>query len=208
MRVRSFVAVAVLVSMCLAPSGIAAPADVQTLASALSKELGGTRLDVATEAEVRELLERSLALVRGSRTGTRGSDDECVNLAVSIYAKQFEASSALEKSMALCRASTDIRILRLGYEIYAKQFQPTSALETSAALAQRAELAGKSELLEFAKVRLAKTFQESAALEAAAKLVAGTPRDGATCVQRAYETYSKQFDTQAALNKAFGACAR
>lgn len=200
-----FLAVALIPGLVASVSH-AAPADTQTLASALAQELGNTRLDVATEAEVRELLERSLALVRGSRT--RGSDDECVNFAVSIYAKQFEATSALEKSMTLCRAPTDLRILQLAYATYSKQWQPTSALETAAAFAQRSDLAGKSELLGFAKSKLSKIWQEAQALEAAAKLVSGTPRDGASCVQRAFDTYSKQFDTQAALNKAFGACAR
>ena len=128
-----------------------------------ARELGNTRLDASAEAEVREHLERSLALVRGNRT--RASDDECVNMAVSIYAKQYEATSALEKSMGLCRGATDIKILRLAYEVYAKQFQPTSALESSAALAQRADLAGKSDLVELAKTRLSKVYQESAALD-------------------------------------------
>lgn len=204
MRARSFFALATVLVSSIAVRAIAGPADVQTLASALAKEIGSSRLDPRTESEVRELLERSLALVRGS--SGRGSDDECVNVAVSIYAKQFEATSALEKSMALCRPATDTRLLRLAYEVYAKQFQPTKALEMSAALAQRADLAGKTELVDFARIRLSKVWQESTALEAAAKLAAGTPRDGGPCVQRAFDTWSKQLDIQAALNKAFGAC--
>jgi len=207
MHIRLLVLSATLVSLLVVSSGASAGnADVQTLASALARELGNTRLDASAEAEVREHLERSLALVRGNRT--RASDDECVNMAVSIYAKQYEATSALEKSMGLCRGATDIKILRLAYEVYAKQFQPTSALESSAALAQRADLAGKSDLVELAKTRLSKVYQESAALEGAAKLAAGVPRDSGPCVQRAFDTYAKPFDGQIALNKAFAACAR
>ena len=202
MRVRLLAAIATLAVFVLPASGAAS--DLQTMASALANELAASQLDGATQDEIREHLERSLALVRGSKG--RSGGDACVDFAVPVYSKHYEASSALEKAMSLCSRRTDVELLGLAYPVYAKVFQPASALETAAALAQRNDLWGKAELVEYAKVRLSKVYQETDALKKAADLAAPVARDGSPCVERAFETYSKQLDVQPALTKSFGTC--
>lgn len=206
MRIR-LLAVVSLALLSFPASGGAArggTGDLQTLASALANELAASQLDGATQDEIRGHLERSLALVRGSKA--HGGGDACVDFAVPIYSKQWQPTTALEKGMALCSRRTDADLLRLAYPVFAKVHQPVSALEEAAALAQRGGLWGKADLVEYAKVRLSKVYQETDALKKACDLAAPVPRDGAACVQRAYETYSKQLDVQPALTKSFGTC--
>lgn len=204
MRVRLLAAALVLGFAVVPASGSAARSDLQTMASALANELANAELDGATQDEVRVLLERSLALVRGSKA--HGGGDACADFAVPIYSKQWQPATALEKAMALCSRRTDTDLLRLAYPIFSKVHQPVSALEEAAAIAQRGDLWGKTALVEYAKVRLSKVYQETDALKKACELAAPVARDGAACVQRAYETYAKLLDVQPALTKSFDAC--
>lgn len=207
MRVPSFAPFVALGLSVLPATGVAAhggTGELQTLASAVANELANSQLDGATQDEVRALLERSLALVRGSK-GRRGAD-ACVDFAMPIYEKQWQPATALEKAMALCEYRTDTELLRVAYPVYGRVLQPASALEKAVDLAQRKNLWGKAALVEYAKARLSKVFQEVDALEKAAAHAASVGTDAAPCVQRAYETYSKQFDVQPSLAKSFGAC--
>jgi hypothetical protein len=205
---RSMVTVCLFASLVFPASGGAArggAAELQTLASALANELADSQIDGATQDEVREHLERSLALVRGAKG--RAGGDACVDFAVPIYGKHYEKTSALEKSMALCSRRTDTALLRVAYPVFSKVLQPAAALEEAAEIAQRKDLWGKAELVELAKGHLSRIYQETDALKKAADLAAPVARDGAPCVQRSFETYVKVLDLQAALTKSFAMCA-
>lgn len=177
--------------------------DLRSLTQELDDELSRAPIDDDTAAEIRGHLLASLRLARGA-----GVDGRCVAIAQASYDKVFQPTTSLEKSAALCRQQTDSALMQFAFEIHAKTVQATIAVDHAAKLAQRADLIGKADLVEYAYVKLALTKQPSSALEAAAALAAQVPRGQLGCVKRADETYAKQYQPADSLRRAVELCAK
>lgn len=207
---RFFAAVAVpglafLVTLATPVPGHAGERDLRVLASTLEDELRNADLDDDTRAEVTAHLARSLELVRRSG-GRRVRSSACLDFAVPIYERVYQASAALEYGMKFCAEPIDTEVLSSAFAVYRTVYDPQAALKSAGELARRDDLSGKSQLLAFAFDRYRKVYDGTAALKNAADLVARTPRDAGHCIERAYATYAKQWDGTAALKKSFEVC--
>ena len=177
--------------------------DLRSLTQELDDELSRAPVDDDTAAEIRGHLLASLRLARGA-----GVDGRCVALAQASYDKVFQPTTSLEKSAALCRQQTDSALMQFAFEIHAKTVQESTAVERAAKLAQRADLIGKADLVEYAYAKFAVVKQPSSALEAATDLVSRVNRGQLGCVKRADETYAKQFQPTESLRRAVELCAK
>lgn len=177
--------------------------DLRSLTQELDDELSRASVDDDTAAEIRGHLLASLRLARGA-----GVDGRCVAIAQASYDKVFQPTTSLEKSAALCRQQTDSALMQFAFEIHAKTVQETTAVDRAAKLAQRADLIGKADLVEYAYAKFALVKQPTSALEAAAELAAKVPRGQLACVKRADETYAKQFQPTESLRRAVELCAK
>lgn len=98
--------------------------------------------------------------------------------------------------------------MQFAFAIHAKTVQETTAVERAAKLAQREDLIGKMDLVEYAYSKLSPIKQPTSALEAAAALAAQVPRGQLGCVQRADETYSERYQPAYSLLRAVELCAK
>ena len=177
--------------------------DLRSLTQELDDELARAPVDDDTAAEIRGHLLASLRLARGA-----GVDGRCVAIAQASFDKVFQPTTSLEKSTALCRQQTDSALMQFAFDIHAKVSQETTAVEKAAKLAQRTDLIGKADLVEYAYAKFAVVKQPTSALEAAAALVAPVPRGQLGCVKRADETYAKQYQPTDSLRRAVELCAK
>lgn len=177
--------------------------DLRTLTQELDEELARGAVDDDTAAEIRGHLLASLRLARGA-----GADGRCVAIAQASFDKVFQPTTSLEKSTALCRQPTDSALMQLAFDVHAKVSQETTAVEKAAKLAQRADLIGKADLVEYAYGKFVVVKQPTSALEAAAALVAQVDRGQLGCVKRADETYAKQYQPTDSLRRAVELCAK
>ena len=179
--------------------------DLRVLAGTLHDELQAAELDPETRAEVTALLARSLELVRRSG-GQRVRSSACVDFATSVYERTYDATPALEYGMKFCSKPIDVAVLSIAYAAYSTLYDPVPALTEAGTFARREDLAGKGDLLTVALTAYRRIYDPVPALKSAAELVATESRSSLGCVERAYATYSRQWDAVPALRKSFEVC--